>query len=38
MLNATFDRMAQQRRFKLIDLVQFGDDVRFRLLPAPEML
>lgn len=34
MFNATFDRMAQQRRFKLIDLVQLGDDVCFRLLPA----
>lgn len=34
MFNATFSRMAQQRRFKLIDLVQLGDDVRFRLLPA----
>ncbi|WP_166169615.1 bifunctional diaminohydroxyphosphoribosylaminopyrimidine deaminase/5-amino-6-(5-phosphoribosylamino)uracil reductase RibD [Acinetobacter sp. SA01] len=36
MFNAEFDRMAEQLRFKLIDLVQVGNDVRLRLIPSQE--
>jgi diaminohydroxyphosphoribosylaminopyrimidine deaminase/5-amino-6-(5-phosphoribosylamino)uracil reductase len=36
MFNAEFDRMAEQLRFKLIDLTQVGDDVRLRLIPSQE--
>ena len=38
MLNADFDRMAEQLRFKLIDVTQMGDDVRLRLIPSQETL
>ena len=36
MFNAKFDSMAQQLRFKLQDVHQFGDDIRLRLLPSQE--
>lgn len=36
MFNAEFDSMAQQLRFKLQDVHQFGDDIRLRLLPSQE--
>ncbi len=36
MFNAQFETMAQQLRFKLIDVHQFGDDIRLRLLPSQE--
>ncbi|MFH7765526.1 bifunctional diaminohydroxyphosphoribosylaminopyrimidine deaminase/5-amino-6-(5-phosphoribosylamino)uracil reductase RibD [Acinetobacter sp. BSP-28] len=36
MFNAEFDRMAEQLRFKLIDLTQVGNDVRLRLIPSQE--
>ncbi|WP_349927963.1 bifunctional diaminohydroxyphosphoribosylaminopyrimidine deaminase/5-amino-6-(5-phosphoribosylamino)uracil reductase RibD [Acinetobacter sp. A1-4-2] len=36
MFNAEFDRMAEQLRFKLIDLAQLGNDVRLRLIPSQE--
>lgn len=35
---AEFERMAQQLRFKLCDVTQFGDDVRLRLTPSQETL
>lgn len=38
MFNAAFDRMAEQLRFKLIDVAQMGDDVRLRLIPLQETL
>ena len=38
MFQAEFERMAQQLRFKLCDVTQFGDDVRFRLIPFQETL
>ncbi len=36
MFNAQFERMAQQLRFKLEDVHQFGDDIRLRLIPSQE--
>lgn len=36
MFNAEFDTMAQQLRFKLYDVHQFGDDIRLRLIPSQE--
>lgn len=36
MFNAEFSRMAEQLRFKLLDLTRLGDDVRFRLIPSQE--
>lgn len=36
MFNAEFDTMAQQLRFKLHDVHQFGDDIRLRLIPSQE--
>lgn len=36
MFNAEFKRMAEQLRFKLIDVTQMGDDVRLRLKPSQE--
>ena len=38
MFNAEFSLMAEQLRFKLYDLTQLGDDVRFRLIPSQETL
>ena len=38
MFNAQFDRMAEQLRFKLIDLQQVGNDVRLRLIPSQESI
>ena len=38
MFNAEFDRMAEQLRFKLIDAVQMGSDVRLMLIPSQETL
>lgn len=38
MFNAEFDRMAEQLRFKLIDAVQMGGDVRLKLIPSQETL
>jgi diaminohydroxyphosphoribosylaminopyrimidine deaminase / 5-amino-6-(5-phosphoribosylamino)uracil reductase len=38
MFNAEFDRMAEQLRFKLIDAVQVGSDVRLMLIPSQETL
>lgn len=36
MFNAEFESMAQQLRFKLIDVIQVGDDIRLRLIPSQE--
>ena len=36
MFNAQFESMAQQLRFKLVDVHQFGDDIRLRLIPSQE--
>ncbi|MEG0481561.1 MAG: bifunctional diaminohydroxyphosphoribosylaminopyrimidine deaminase/5-amino-6-(5-phosphoribosylamino)uracil reductase RibD [Acinetobacter sp.] len=36
MFNAEFESMAQQLRFKLIDVIQMGDDIRLRLIPSQE--
>lgn len=36
MFNAQFETMAQQLRFKLEDVHQFGDDIRLRLIPSQE--
>ena len=36
MFNAEFSRMAEQRRFKLIQVTQLGNDVRLRLIPSQE--
>ena len=36
MFNAQFESMAQQLRFKLADVHQFGDDIRLRLIPSQE--
>lgn len=38
MFSAEFSRMAEQQRFKLIDLAQVGNDVRLRLIPMQETL
>ncbi|ANF82780.1 riboflavin biosynthesis protein RibD [Acinetobacter sp. NCu2D-2] len=38
MFNANFSLMAEQLRFKLHDVTQLGDDVRFRLIPSQETL
>lgn len=38
MFNAEFSRMAEQLRFKLINVVQLGDDVRLRLIPSQETI
>lgn len=38
MFNAEFSRMAEQQRFKLIDVAQVGSDVRLRLIPMQETL
>lgn len=38
MFNAEFEQMAEQLRFKLCDVTQLGDDVRFRLIPSQETL
>ncbi|NNH25587.1 bifunctional diaminohydroxyphosphoribosylaminopyrimidine deaminase/5-amino-6-(5-phosphoribosylamino)uracil reductase RibD [Acinetobacter terrestris] len=36
MFSAEFSRMAEQLRFKLMDVTQLGDDVRLRLIPSQE--
>lgn len=36
MFSAEFSQMAQQQRFKLIDLSQIGQDLRLRLIPMQE--
>ncbi|WP_425918478.1 bifunctional diaminohydroxyphosphoribosylaminopyrimidine deaminase/5-amino-6-(5-phosphoribosylamino)uracil reductase RibD [Acinetobacter sp. TSRC1-2] len=36
MFNAEFSRMAEQLRFKLMDVTQLGNDVRLRLIPSQE--
>jgi len=36
MFSAEFSRMAEQLRFKLMEVTQFGDDVRLRLIPSQE--
>lgn len=36
MFNAEFDRMAEQLRFKLLDVTQLGDDIRLKLIPLQE--
>ena len=38
MFNAEFSQMAEQLRFKLMDVTQFGDDVRLTLIPSQESL
>lgn len=38
MFNAEFSQMAEQLRFKLQEVTQLGDDVRFRLMPSQETL
>ena len=38
MFNADFSRMAEQLRFKLIEVTQVGEDVRLRLIPSQETL
>lgn len=38
MFNAEFSQMAEQRRFKLVDVTQLGQDIRLRLLPIQEMI
>ena len=38
MFNAEFDRMAEQLRFKLKDVIQLGDDIRLSLIPSQETL
>ncbi|WP_298142207.1 bifunctional diaminohydroxyphosphoribosylaminopyrimidine deaminase/5-amino-6-(5-phosphoribosylamino)uracil reductase RibD [uncultured Acinetobacter sp.] len=38
MFNTEFSRMAEQQRFKLIDAIQIGSDVRLRLIPMQETL
>ena len=38
MFNTQFSRMAEQQRFKLLDVAQVGDDVRLRLIPMQETL
>lgn len=38
MFNADFTRMAEQLRFKLIDVTQLGNDVRLRLIPFQETI
>ena len=36
MFNADFSRMAEQLRFKLVQVTQLGDDVRLKLIPFQE--
>ncbi len=36
MFNADFVTMAEQLRFKLIDVIQLGDDIRLKLIPSQE--
>ena len=36
MFNAEFISMAEQLRFKLVDVTQLGDDVRLKLIPSQE--
>lgn len=36
MFNAEFSRMAEQLRFKLIDVTQVGNDVRLKLIPSSQ--
>lgn len=36
MFNAEFNRMAEQLRFKLIEVIQLGENVRLRLIPSQE--
>ena len=38
MFNAEFSQMAEQLRFKLMDVTQLGDDVRLTLIPSQESL
>ena len=38
MFNAEFDRMAEQLRFKLVDIAQVGNDIRLMLIPSQETL
>ena len=38
MLNTEFSRMAEQLRFKLMDVTQLGNDVRLRLIPLQETI
>ena len=37
MFNAEFDRMAEQLRFKLLDVTQLGDGIRLKLIPVVNM-
>ena len=36
MFNAEFSLMAEQLRFKLIDVTQVGNDVRLKLIPSSQ--
>ncbi len=36
MFNADFEYMAQQLRFKLLDVTQLDQDIRLRLIPTQE--
>ncbi|RPE47631.1 diaminohydroxyphosphoribosylaminopyrimidine deaminase [Acinetobacter sp. BIGb0102] len=38
MVNAEFSKMAEQRRFELVDVTQLGQDIRLRLLPIQELI
>lgn len=38
MFSAEFSKMAEQLRFQLLDVTQFGTDVRLRLRPTQEMI
>lgn len=38
MFNAEFSKMAEQRRFELVDVTQLGQDIRLRLLPIQELI
>lgn len=38
MFNAELSKMAEQRRFELVDVTQLGQDIRLRLLPIQELI
>nr|WP_174506926.1 bifunctional diaminohydroxyphosphoribosylaminopyrimidine deaminase/5-amino-6-(5-phosphoribosylamino)uracil reductase RibD [Acinetobacter sp. Marseille-Q1620] len=38
MFNSAFDTMAEQLRFKTIEVTQLGDDIRLNLIPSQETL
>ncbi len=38
MFSAEFSTMAEQLRFKLIDVIQIGEDIRLKLIPSKEKL